>query len=47
MQGIQKPGVERIQHACAAVCVNAQSGNRNPRSSVGTATNLYTDLRML
>ena len=28
MQGIQKPAVERIQHACAAVCVNAQSGNQ-------------------
>lgn len=46
MQGIQKPKLDALRHACAAVCVNVHSANRNPRSSVGTATNLYTDLRM-
>ena len=47
MEGIRKPRVERITGASPAVLVTQSDVNRNPRSTVGTATDIYTDLRMV
>lgn len=46
-QGIAKPRVESIQHAAAAIVISQDYKNMNPRSSLGTMTDMYTDLRML
>ena len=47
MQGIQKPRVERIRNASPAIVISQTDNNRNPRSTVGTASDVYTDLRMV
>ena len=47
MQGIAKPGVERIQGASPAVLIPHTAANRSPRSTVGTLTDIYTELLML
>lgn len=47
MQGIQKPQVERIRNASPAIVISQTDNNRNPRSTVGTASDVYTDLRMV
>ncbi|MFR6272929.1 MAG: ATP-binding cassette domain-containing protein [Blautia sp.] len=46
-QGINKPKVERIQGASPAIVIQQTASNRNPRSTVGTMTDVYTDLRMI
>lgn len=46
-QGIAKPAVEYVKNASPAVVITQTDQNRNPRSTVGTVTNLYTDLRTL
>lgn len=46
-QGIHKPNVESVQYASPAICISQNTYNRNPRSSLGTVTNIYTDLRMI
>lgn len=46
-QGIRKPQVEEILNASPAIQVSQESYRKNPRSTVGTVTNLYTDLRMI
>ncbi|MGL5381650.1 ATP-binding cassette domain-containing protein [Clostridium sp.] len=48
LQGIQKPDIEAIKNAAPAIIITQQGqNNKNPRSSVGTVTNIYTDLRMI
>ena len=47
MQGIRKPKVERIRGVSPAVLISQTEANRNPRSTVGTMTDVYTDLRMV
>ncbi len=47
LQGIHKPKVERIRGASPAVVISQTDANKNPRSTVGTMTNVYTDLRMV
>lgn len=47
MQGIHKPDVERIQGASPAILISQTDANRNPRSTVGTLSDIYTDLRMV
>lgn len=47
LQGIRKPQVESIRGVSPAVCITQRGANRNPRSTVGTVTNIYTELRML
>lgn len=47
LEGIRKPRVDRVRGASPAVLVAQSSGNRNPRSTVGTVTDVYTDLRMV
>ena len=47
MQGIQKPKVEAIENLSPAILISQNQYNKNPRSSVGTVTDIYTDLRMI
>ncbi|MBU3810570.1 MAG: excinuclease ABC subunit UvrA [Candidatus Niameybacter stercoravium] len=47
LQGINKPNVESISHIAPAILITQNQSNKNPRSSVGTMTNIYTDLRMI
>lgn len=46
-QGIQKPEVDSIKGASPAIVISQTEGNRNPRSTVGTLTDIYTDMRMI
>lgn len=47
LQGINKPKVESISGLSPAISINQQITNRNPRSTVGTVTDMYTSLRMV
>lgn len=47
LQGISKPKVDSIIGLSPAISINQQITNRNPRSTVGTLTDMYTSLRML
>ena len=47
MQGIPKPKVDKVRGASPAVVIPQTAANRNPRSTVGTLSDIYTDLRMI
>lgn len=47
LQGIHKPNVERIRYASPAIVLTQNDNNHNPRSTVGTISDIYTDLRMI
>ena len=47
LQGIHKPKVDRIRGASPAILISQNDSNNNPRSTVGTVTDIYTDLRMV
>ena len=44
---MEKPDVERIQGLSPAIPIDQKSTNRNPRSTVGTVTEIYDYLRLL
>lgn len=46
-QGIQKPDVDSIKNLSPAITITQTEYNKNPRSSVGTSTDIYTSLRMI
>ena len=46
-QGIRKPDIDAIRNVSPAIQIKQQASNKNPRSTVGTVTDIYTDLRML
>ncbi|MDT4761500.1 excinuclease ABC subunit UvrA [Sphaerochaeta sp. PS] len=46
-QGMAKPKVESITNLSPAVLISQTDKNRNPRSTVGTVTDMYTDLRLV
>lgn len=46
-QGIHKPKIDFIQNVSPAIRITQNEYNKNPRSSVGTVTNIYTELRMI
>ncbi len=46
-QGIHKPKVEHIHGVSPAIVITQTDMNKNPRSTVGTVTDIYTDLRMV
>lgn len=46
-QGIQKPAVDRITNLSPAIQISQHHTNKNPRSTVGTLTDMYTDLRVM
>ncbi len=47
LQGIQKPKVDIVKNASPAIMITQTDQNKNPRSTVGTLTDIYTDLRMV
>lgn len=47
MQGIQKPDIDSLSNCSPALLISSGSGVHNPRSSLGTLSNIYTDLRMI
>lgn len=46
-QGIRKPKIDFIRNLSPSIRITQNEYNKNPRSSVGTVTNIYTDLRMI
>ena len=44
---MEKPDVERIEGMPPAISIDQKSTNRNPRSTVGTVTEIYDYLRLL
>lgn len=46
-QGIQKPKVDTISNISPAIRITSGEYNRNPRSTVGTVTDIYTSMRMI
>lgn len=46
-QGINKPKVEAVKNVSPAIVISQEEKNNNPRSSLGTVTDIYTDLRMI
>ena len=47
LQGIHKPKVDRIRGVSPAIVISQTDANKNPRSTVGTISDIYTDLRMV
>ncbi|MDD5497760.1 MAG: excinuclease ABC subunit UvrA [Atribacterota bacterium] len=47
LQGIHKPKIDYIYNVSPAILITQREENKNPRSTVGTKTYIYTDLRML
>ena len=43
----EKPDVEKIEGLSPAISIDQKSTNRNPRSTVGTVTEIYDYLRLL
>ena len=44
---MEKPSVESIEGLSPAISIDQKSTNRNPRSTVGTVTEIYDHLRLL
>ena len=44
---MEKPNVELIEGLSPAISIDQKSTNRNPRSTVGTVTEIYDHLRLL
>lgn len=47
MEGITRPAVEAVKNVSPAILITQNDFNKNPRSSLGTVTDIYTDLRMI
>ncbi|MBU2492843.1 MAG: excinuclease ABC subunit UvrA [Bacteroidetes bacterium] len=47
LERINKPDVDFIYGICPAVAIEQKTGSRNPRSTVGTSTEIYDYLRLL
>lgn len=46
-QGIRKPNIDCIRNVSPAIMITQIESSKNPRSTVGTLTDIYTDLRMI
>ena len=44
---MEKPNVEKIEGLSPAISIDQKSTNRNPRSTVGTVTEIYDYMRLL
>jgi excinuclease ABC subunit A len=44
---MEKPRVERVEGLSPTLCIDQKTVNRNPRSTVGTITELFDHLRLL
>lgn len=47
LQGINKPDIDFVRNVSPAILITQNEANKNPRSTVGTLTDIYTDLRMV
>jgi len=47
LERINKPDVDIITGICPAVAIEQKTGSKNPRSTVGTSTEIYDYLRLL
>ncbi|HYE08913.1 MAG TPA: ABC-ATPase UvrA, partial [Patescibacteria group bacterium] len=47
LQGIRKPKIDSIRNVSPSLLITQNEYSKNPRSSVGTVTDIYTDLRMI
>src|SRR5271156_6753456 len=47
LERIEKPGVDLIEGIAPAVAIKQKNSTRNPRSTVGTATEIFDYLRLL
>ena len=47
LQMMQKPDVEAIEGLSPAISIEQKSTNKNPRSTVGTVTEIYDYMRLL
>lgn len=47
LEQMQKPDVDSIEGLSPAISIEQKSGSRNPRSTVGTVTEIYDYLRLL
>jgi excinuclease ABC subunit A len=47
LERIPKPGVESISGICPAIAIKQKNSGRNPRSTVGTVTEIHDFLRLL
>lgn len=47
LQGINKPKINFIRNVSPAILITQTDSNKNPRSTVGTLTDIYTELRMV
>jgi excinuclease ABC subunit A len=47
LQLMQKPDVDRIEGLSPAIAIDQKSGGHNPRSTVGTVTEIHDYLRLL
>src|SRR5215217_296829 len=47
LQMMEKPGVDSIEGLSPAISIDQKTTSRNPRSTVGTVTEIYDYLRLL
>ncbi len=47
LQGLNKPKIDFIRNLSPAIMIKQIESNKNPRSTVGTLTDIYTELRMV
>jgi excinuclease ABC subunit A len=47
LQGIRKPKIDFIRNVSPAIMITQTEANKSARSTVGTLTDIYTDLRMV
>ena len=47
LERMEKPDVERVEGICPAIAIRQKSSIRNPRSTVGTTTEIHDYLRLL
>ncbi len=47
LQGIRKPKIDFLRNVSPAIMITQTEANKNTRSTVGTVTDIYTDLRMV
>ena len=47
LERMEKPDVDRIEGICPAIAIRQKNSIRNPRSTVGTTTEIHDYLRLL
>ena len=45
--GVEKPNVELIEGLSPAISIDQKTTSKNPRTTAGTGTEIYDDLRLL